>query len=336
MYTLKSFHTNYLVSAPGNDGYMLVDCGSDIRMSLATLNVPMSMISAVYITHCHADHAGGLQYLAFSSIFRPAGAAKIKLYCSAQLAGQIWHMLEPACHICDGLVCTLGSYFDVVTMHTGEESVWGSVSLTPVPWDHVKGYDVIGFGPDRVLMDRALVSYGVTLRHSGVAVHVTGDVHPDEVNNVAAYLMQDDVALAFVDCDTNPVKHRFPVHPKLEDWARLPDDVKRRLRLIHYNDNVMEAGAHPDVTPGHALRVKIAGLRYAAIHESYDTKIVGEVCAAPISGEPRDERSHESGPEPESRPESDTGECGCTKCRAEYARQIAEAAHSEGKGQSQG
>ena len=89
MFSLMNFHTNYLVqdqSRPnGTPPCLLVDCGSDIRMSLAALGLTFDNVDAVYITHCHADHSGGLQYLAFSSISRPVDAPKIKLYCVRDL-----------------------------------------------------------------------------------------------------------------------------------------------------------------------------------------------------------------------------------------------------------
>lgn len=335
MYSLKSFHSNYLVSAPGHRGFMLVDCGSDIRMSLAALGLGFDDIDAVYVTHCHADHAGGLQYLAFASMFRPAEAPKIKLYCHGDIAAEIWQTLMPACRLCLGMPRTLASYFDVITIRTGEEALWKDITLTPVAWAHVKGYDRGGLAADAILYPISMPSYGVTLQHNGVKVHVTGDVCRDEVPNVVRYLGEDDVALAFVDCDTDPVTYQFPVHPKFEDWAGTPPDIRCRLRLTHYGDNAMvksESG-HPEISPRFALGAKIAGLLYANIHEAYDTDAVGKAYRAMQAAGESNERS--ARPEPG----TGTGECTCGRCRSrssDNGAEAAQAAFGQGQGQGQG
>ena len=70
----KDYQSNLLITAQSGKK-MLIDCGSDARFSLAEWglenNIEKLDIDAVYISHLHADHIGGLEWLAFSTYFNP-------------------------------------------------------------------------------------------------------------------------------------------------------------------------------------------------------------------------------------------------------------------------
>ena len=55
--TKEYWQSNMIVSHDGKN--LLIDCGGDIRFSLAELNMSYKDIDAVYISHLHADHIGG-------------------------------------------------------------------------------------------------------------------------------------------------------------------------------------------------------------------------------------------------------------------------------------
>ena len=50
-----------LINEQGNK--LLIDCGSDIRFSLYAAGFSHLDITDIYISHLHADHAGGLEYI---------------------------------------------------------------------------------------------------------------------------------------------------------------------------------------------------------------------------------------------------------------------------------
>ena len=68
---------------------MLIDCGSDIKHSLFEQGLSHTDIDAVYISHLHADHVGGLEWLGFSKLFNDK--KKPKLYISPKLQTELWN-----------------------------------------------------------------------------------------------------------------------------------------------------------------------------------------------------------------------------------------------------
>jgi ribonuclease BN (tRNA processing enzyme) len=70
-FTMKNRQSNAILIDSENKKSLLIDCGTDIRHSLAKINYSHRDISAVYISHAHADHAGGLEWLGFCSYFVP-------------------------------------------------------------------------------------------------------------------------------------------------------------------------------------------------------------------------------------------------------------------------
>lgn len=66
-FTMGNWQTNFLISRNGK--FLLIDCGSDIRWSMDMIGLSFKDIDAVYISHAHADHIGGLEWLGFTRYF---------------------------------------------------------------------------------------------------------------------------------------------------------------------------------------------------------------------------------------------------------------------------
>jgi ribonuclease BN (tRNA processing enzyme) len=63
----NQYQSNFLLDF---DGYkMLFDCGSDIRWALKEQGYGINDIDGIYISHLHADHIGGLEWVALNRFF---------------------------------------------------------------------------------------------------------------------------------------------------------------------------------------------------------------------------------------------------------------------------
>jgi len=86
-FSLKNYQPNLLLEQ--NDSRLLIDAGGDIRFSLRDVGLSSANIDAVYITHLHNDHIGGMEYIAFTTFFNP-NKIPPKLFCHKLLLEDLW------------------------------------------------------------------------------------------------------------------------------------------------------------------------------------------------------------------------------------------------------
>ncbi|MEO8009587.1 MAG: MBL fold metallo-hydrolase, partial [Betaproteobacteria bacterium] len=84
-----NFQSNMMLIADSGRR-LLIDCGSDVRWSLAKQGLSHLDITDIYISHLHADHIGGLEYVGFQTKFDPR-CQRPRLYIEASLAGALWN-----------------------------------------------------------------------------------------------------------------------------------------------------------------------------------------------------------------------------------------------------
>jgi len=68
------FQSNFLIEFPQENGdtyKFVLDFGGDIRHSLAMAGLKVGDIDGWYSSHPHADHIGGVEAIALSTIFNP-------------------------------------------------------------------------------------------------------------------------------------------------------------------------------------------------------------------------------------------------------------------------
>ena len=122
----KLFQSNMVLTF--DDGQnMLIDCGTDVPHSLANVGMSAADINFVYISHLHADHMGGLEWLAFSTYFNPNVEERPVLVIYEDLIEPLWQMLEPSLSKLTGEMATLTTYFQVYPVRP--VSVMGSPKI---------------------------------------------------------------------------------------------------------------------------------------------------------------------------------------------------------------
>ncbi|MBU2490535.1 MAG: MBL fold metallo-hydrolase [Proteobacteria bacterium] len=221
--TQAYYQTNLLITAPSGKN-LLVDCGSDVRFALAEAGVNgpdmAGKIDAVYISHLHADHVGGLEWLSFLTYFSP-GRHHPAMFCEERTMHNLW---ERTLH--GGLFCVqrkcmhLSDYFECYPVKENGSFTWEGLGFEMVCLPHVLGGYADHFSHGlRIFLPGASVP----------AVFMTTDTRfaPDLVLAAGS-----DAGLVFHDCETGPVES--DVHAHYRELITLPPSFKEKTWLYHY------------------------------------------------------------------------------------------------------
>jgi len=217
------YQSNMVLISPSGRR-LLIDCGSDIRFSLAAAGLAPRDISDIYISHLHADHVGGLEYMGFSSRFA-LPPFSMGLIANEAVMRDLWtHSLYGGMSMTDGDDCTLADFFTPRPVDASGLFEWEGLEITLVPTRHVTGKHDIMF------------SYGLFFRAGTTTVFLTTDT-VFAPKDLARFLEQAD--LVFHDCETTD--QATGVHAHYRELAELPAAIKAKTWLYHYND-----GERPD------------------------------------------------------------------------------------------
>lgn len=214
--TQEQFHSNILLTA-GNGERMLIDCGSDARFSLAESRINATDISAVYVSHLHNDHVGGLEWFALSTFFS-ANKTRPVLIAEEVLMADIWdHSLRGGLQAIEGRSMSLEDYFECRAVRTGEPFNWEGITFSIYMMPHIHAGSKDHY------------SYGLLINDSGKSVFITTDTQfePGLITSISK-----EVAMIFHDCET--AKFKTTVHAHYDDLRTLPEAVKAKMWLYHY------------------------------------------------------------------------------------------------------
>jgi phosphoribosyl 1,2-cyclic phosphodiesterase len=204
---------------------LLIDCGPETLTRYES--VYATMPRAIYITHTHMDHVGGLERLFYRAYFDPSLKGRIKIYTHAAL---VTHLQS-----------RVADYPDVIA--EGGANFWDAFVLVPCTrgfWHEGLWFDVF---PTR--HHAPMTSFGLALRG---AFAWTGDTRP-----VPEMLSQYAPAPAVIAHDC--ALHGNPSHTGVDDIEReYDDDIRIRLMLYHYG-----SAADGDALAARGHRVAKAG-----------------------------------------------------------------------------
>lgn len=222
--TKKYWQTMFLLES-SNGKRMLVDCGSDARFALAELGLGADDIDAVYISHLHADHIGGLEWLAFRTYFGPR-RMRPTLFMNTDLMTEAWNQtLRGGLQSVQGKDCNLTDYFKCMRVPTGKRFVWEGWFFQTIQMIHVvSGFSFRNsFG---LLMESGMRSVG---KSKAKRVLLTTDTQyaPNQLKDF--YDMADIIVH---DCETTPL--RSGVHAHYDKLMFLDEAVKGKMWLTHY------------------------------------------------------------------------------------------------------
>lgn len=220
-----NYQSNMLLEAP-NGKKLLIDCGTDARLALYDLGYTYNDIDSVYISHLHADHAGGLEWLALTHYFDP-NCGRPRLFIASTNVEPLWkHTLSGGLRTLECKTADLDTFFRVEPVNPSNGFVWEDVKFTIVQMVHV----VNGF--------ELMPCFGLIFSLNDTRIMITADTQfsPNQLNKYYQY-----VDIIFHDCETMPFKSG--VHAHYSELSTIPEEYRNKMWLYHYQVNSV-----PDAT----------------------------------------------------------------------------------------
>lgn len=212
----NNFHSNiFLVTEIGEK--LLIDCGSDIRFSLHEEGFSHRDITDIYVSHLHSDHAGGLEYVGFTTKFDPQ-CDKPNLYLSDDLAAEIWqNTLSGGMKSIEGAITSLDSFFDIHPIASKGSFWWQNIKFNLVKMTHINNGTYL------------MPAYGLFFKLDNTRIFLTTDTQLC-YEQLEKYYHEAD--LIFHDCETSG--YPTPVHAHYWELAKLPKQIKQKMWLYGY------------------------------------------------------------------------------------------------------
>ncbi len=213
----KNYQSNLLLQK--NNDTLLLDAGGDLRFSLAEQQLSYLDINNIYISHLHADHIGGLEWLALNTFFDSNYVGKPTLFSSEHLLDDLWNKsLSGGLSTLSTERSRLTTFFNVVPLKLHEQWDWQGVRFKLVQSVHV-------------VSDYALMPcYGLLIEYKGTRIYFTADTQLAPLQLMDYYEIAD---MIFHDCETADKKSG--VHAHYSDLVLIEKKLKKKMWLYHYN-----------------------------------------------------------------------------------------------------
>lgn len=207
------------VAVEAEGTWLLIDCPHPIRKMMreggqkAGIEFDVGDIAAVCVTHLHADHSSGLEGFAFFNYF--VHKRKAPLICHPDVAKKLWHGL-----LSGGMEDFGLEDIGEVPEKKGFDDYFALTEITPE-----KPATVGPFTIECRKTKHPIPTTAYRIRAGGKSLGHSSDTYFDR--DLIDWLGQADVMIH----ETN-----FGIHTPYEMLADLPEDVRAKMRLIHYPD----------------------------------------------------------------------------------------------------
>ncbi len=197
---------------------LLIDCGSDARFSLYECGYTYKDIQNVYISHLHADHVGGLEWLAFTRYF-DKNCDKPNIYLDKGIVDDLWNkVLAGGLSSLEDIDANLSTYFNVKEISDIHAFKWAGKEIKLVQTFHF-------------MSNAALCpSFGLMFKTNNLTVFISTDTKFDK-DHFSEYYQKADII--FHDCETTPIKSG--IHTTYDELKTLDPAIKSKMWLYHYN-----------------------------------------------------------------------------------------------------
>lgn len=225
-FTMKNWQTNMLIEF-GDSYRLLIDCGGDIRFALAEYGLTYLDIDGVYISHLHADHIGGLEWLAFTTYFDPRYQGRPDLFISEFLVDDLWtRSLSGGLASLQGKRNTIDRFFDVRAVEKN-----GAFRVDHPDSPEFQLVQTVHFVNGFTFE----LSFGLIFEAGGEVIFITTDTQfaPHQIKD-----FYDKATLIFHDAECSPFQSG--VHAHFDELVDLDPATKAKMRLSHYQDVVID------------------------------------------------------------------------------------------------
>lgn len=231
-----NYNSNMLLMDKNTGRKLLIDCGSDAKHSLFQQGFSFKDIDHIYISHLHADHVGGLEWIALARKF--GNQTKPNLYANKDLLHNLWnHTLKGGLSTLNETAADLTSFFQPHSIDKEPSFTWNNLHFEIVQTQHYHSNN------------KLMPSYGLFFATDRHRVFITTDTQFTPLPLIQFYSQAD---LIFHDCETS--KQSSGVHARFEELASLPEHIKTKMWLYHYNPEPLPdaraAGFQGFVQPG--------------------------------------------------------------------------------------
>ena len=233
-FSKKNYQTNFII-IKGNT-HLLVDCGTTSPKALTQLKSNVMNIKNYYITHSHADHIGGLEevMLCYRYIQNPELTnKKPKIIINKHYKKLLWNFSlkggNAFSETKNGKPLEFEDFWDVLELKKlkgFKRETWGyqfeNLDLKMPRTCHI---------PDQgASWKDSIWSTGIIIDEK---IFISSDTKYDP-DLIFEYDKKYKIEIIFHDCQLFP----GGIHANLEELKNLPKNIKSKMILMHYGDNI--------------------------------------------------------------------------------------------------
>ena len=220
-----------------SEGFVAIDCpGSPLAMyrkasERSGLEIDPGRIHDLILTHLHADHAGGLETMAFYCKYMAKEPSRPGLWAASRVMDRMWERLAPSMDgrgTGDEPTATLSDFFAPGILQSDHRTKVGNLTVEVRSTRH------------------SIPTVGLLISDGSTTLGWSGDTEFELEH--AQWLSQADLIIH--ECGQSAM------HATWEQLSTLPEELQKRMRLLHVPDGIqLPEGPMKQLHDGEVLEI---------------------------------------------------------------------------------